>query len=243
MKSLSLASLSLVGLIAIFSSSSEASSADRNHWIGATNNSARIEFLRTGSSNNWQLVINGASRESLSQVRSNQDRTILKSRRGQLYEVLRTETHMWSNGGKFATYRGGWNEGGLKGVRIVPFGYNYVGLGNRGGVSINEFDRAAQRHDIGYETQPMKQADGRTDARFVFDSARAAVNPRNGMGIGHRAYSAGGALLFAGKPGVYHTKKVFGKRIPVPNTGLANIPLYAGEQGWNRAVKPGAKWT
>ncbi len=238
MKNLSLAILPFVCLVAFLSSTSEASSADRFQWLGKSNNRAKIEFRRVGSSpSNWQLLVNGSPSEALGLVRSNQNVTLLQSRRGLSYEILRTYTRVWSNGRQIAIYRGGWNEGA---TAVAP-GYNYVGLGNRGGVPVNELDRAAQRHDIGYETQPMGPLDGRTDARFVYDSARAALNPGNRMGAGHRVFAGGAAVLFANKPGIYHTKPVFGKRIPIPNTGPANLPLYAGEEAWNRAVKPGVK--
>ncbi len=247
MKSFSLATHSFVCILAVLSNC-DVSAADRDQWIGETRNKARIEFRRSRSNNTWQQLINGST-DVLTQQSSDQERTILRNRLGETIVILRTEAVKFSRNNRVVSkFRGGWNEG-VDGFPGVPFGYNYVGRGNRGGVPINEFDRAAQRHDIGYETEPLKFMDGRTDARFVFDSARAAANPRNGMGVEHRAYAAGGALLFSLKPAIYHSKPVFGKRIPIPDPGLnptaplSSMHLYAGEQGWNRVVKPGAKWT
>ena len=207
----------------------------RNHWVGQTNSGQRLEFTLE-SNRQWRMQIEGMSAVTLHSKRASQDATLLVSRNGFSYEILRKKTVVRRKSHAVTTFVGGWNEGGFK-FKLRYHG-NYAGLGNRGGVPIDALDRAAQRHDIGYSTQPMGALDGRTDARMVYDSVGAAINPLNDMGRYGRVKAVGAATIFSMKPSVYHTRPVFGKRLPIPAIGGSKVLYYGAEESWNQALKP-----
>jgi hypothetical protein len=114
-------------------------------------------------------------------------------------------------------YRGGW-KGRFRSVFGVPVRYhgNYAGWEARGGV--DALDRAAQRHDLGYDRHG--RLDAATDGRMVVDSVAAAVNPANDMSPTARVKAAGAAAVFALVPSVQRVG-IGDLKVPVPVVGAA----------------------